>query len=79
MKLIPTLVSLLVGAGIASAAPTANIPAEQGVAPEGALSFKINAYSPPPSTSKAKKDVTPDSANLFIVQSYRSPSPDAEE
>ncbi|KAE8391401.1 hypothetical protein BDV23DRAFT_182460 [Aspergillus alliaceus] len=71
MKTILTLGSLLLGAGIAFAAPTPN---GADVQPESAHSFKINAYSPPPSTSEANNEVTPDSKNLFIIHSYGNPN-----
>ncbi|KAE8139253.1 hypothetical protein BDV38DRAFT_281418 [Aspergillus pseudotamarii] len=76
MKTFLPLVSLLLGVGITSAAPTANVAAEHDVAPESAHSFKINAYSPPPADRKVtdalhrREEVTPEGANLFIIHSY---------
>ncbi|OGM50995.1 hypothetical protein ABOM_000053 [Aspergillus bombycis] len=71
MKTFLPLVSLLMGVGMVSAAPTSKVAAEHDVAPESAHSFKINAYSPPPADAlDRREEVTPEGANLFIIHSY---------
>ncbi|KAB8275864.1 hypothetical protein BDV30DRAFT_236117 [Aspergillus minisclerotigenes] len=77
MKTFLPLVSLLMGVGMTSAAPALKVATERDVNPESAHSFKINAYSSPPSDGEAlhrREEVTPEGANLFIIHSYGNPS-----